>query len=235
MATVFAGVALGIQSTSTQFQDDGSISVGPLEQIEPGPAAEAGRLGMAEYFCHWTRFHAAVMIMFTDAAIELGENVKGMREIARPDELESMVLEFTESLWDDYGSKLGGIAIANGLDSSIDWMIFGRSAGAQLLQYVLAENNNWPAFGRRIADQAVSMARDGHNRRWTEFSQKLGASLGRGTSDQWAQWGLQLAMQARAMSDQSNVDWNEFASNVETQAKWLSQSMPPVDAHRTGR
>ena len=234
MATVFTGVALGFQSTSAPSTDDGSITVGPPKKIDPGPAAEAGRLGMAEYFCHWTRFHAAVMIMFTDAAIELSENVEGMRDITSPDELEALVLEFTESNWDEYGRNLGGIALANGLDSRMDWMIFGRSAGAQLFQYVLSGNNNWPAFGRRMADQAMSMARHGHDQRWIEFSRNLGTSLGRGTPEQWTQWGLQLALQARAMSEQPSVDWNEFASDVATQAKWLSKSMKPMGNRQNG-
>ena len=113
IATVLAGVALGIQSAST---DADSFSVGPPERIEEGPASQAGLLGMAEYYCHWNRFHAAVMIMFTDAAIELGEHVDAMREISPPDELESLVLEFNESNWKEYGKKLGGIGLANGLD-----------------------------------------------------------------------------------------------------------------------
>lgn len=222
IATVFAGVALGIQSAST---DADSFSVGPPERIEEGPASQAGLLGMAEYYCHWNRFHAAVMIMFTDAAIELGEHVDAMREISPPDELESLVLEFNESNWKEYGKKLGGIGLANGLDSSIDWMIFGQSAGGQLLQYVLAGNNNWPAFGNRIADQAVSLAHRGHDIKWTAFSRSLGESIGRGTPQEWNQWGLQLALQARSMAGLPSVDWNRFAKDVAQQAQWLSRSM----------
>lgn len=230
IGTAFAAVALGIQSTSADPTNDDPIVLGPPVKIESGPAAAAGRLGMAEYYCHWTRYHAAIMILFTDAAIDLNETVNAMRDIAPEGELESMVVEFTESRWEELGAKLGSITLANGLDSGVDWMIFGRSAGIQLLQYVLMENNNWPMFGTRIADQAVSMAQHGHDLRWIEFSRNLGESLGRGTPEQWSQWGRQLALQARALAIEPKIDWNQFASNVATQAKLLSKSMSPVNS-----
>ena len=232
MSTVFAGMVLGLQTASSGSTDADGITVGPPDRIDDGPASQAAFLGMAEYYCHWTRFDAAVMIMFTDAAIELGEKVKVMRDIAPEGELESLVLEFTESNWQEYGRKLGGIALANGIDASNDWMIFGRSAGGQLLQYVLSGNNNWPAFGKRMADQAMIRAKQGHDIKWTQFSRKLGESTGRGTNEEWTQWGLQLALQAREMTNQPNVDWNRFARDVAEQATWLSRSMSPREVQQ---
>ena len=229
----FAGMVLAMQTKSTHSQDQQSISVGPPKAIDPGPGAEAGRLGMAEYYCHWTRFHAAIMILFTDAAISTNSIVEGMREIKEAGVLESTVLEFTESNWDEYGSKLGTIALANGLDSSINWMIFARSAGVQMMDYVISEKNNYPLFGRNIADQAVAMARHGHDRRWMEFGKRMGDRIGRGTPEEWSQWGLQLSLQARSLADQPVVDWNEFASNAYKQAVLVSESMTPSKSSTT--
>ena len=52
-----------------------------------------------------------------------------------------------------------------------------------MLQYVLAGNNNWPAFGNRIADQAVSLAHRGHDIKWTEFWGKWHKRFGRNRTE----------------------------------------------------
>ena len=130
----------------------------------------------------------------------------------------------------EVGSEVGLLTVANGLDSTMDWILFTRAAGAQIVQRIVAGDNNWPAMGVMIADQAVHLAKAGHDRVWERFGRRVGHAVERGTMEQWSQWGLQIGMQARFQARGMRVDWNAFAADVASQANWYESKLQPRPA-----
>ncbi|MDG2424712.1 MAG: hypothetical protein P8M22_12130 [Phycisphaerales bacterium] len=226
----FLIIALITSGLVGSFQDVGpeeselQVVLLPID-VESRIQKDAAMLGLAEYNCHWTRFHADVMMKFTDISIDLSQTAESLAEGIPDEDIEKMLKEFTDSRWNDLGGEIGLLSVANGLDSSIDWILFTRSAGAQIIQRITAGDNNWPEMGSMIAQQAVAIAKSSHNRVWERFGQRVGKAVERGTLEQWSQWGLQIGMQARAHAQGMKVDWNAFASDVAAQADWFESTL----------
>ena len=228
---VVSGLALGFQEPQAQPEPPDQLTVVPIDR-DRGISQDAMMLGMGEYHCHWTRFQSSVMAMFTNASIEFSETAETFLQSVEGDDSHQLLREFTNSRWDELGSELGRIALANGLDDNVDWVDFARTAGWQLTQRIMAGENNWPYLGNMLADQAVKVAQAGQNRVWERFGRAVGSVMNRGTETQWTQWGLQVALQARARSGEPEIDWKAFGAETLEQAQWFAdrhQARPGVE------
>ncbi|MCH2133976.1 MAG: hypothetical protein MK116_09535 [Phycisphaerales bacterium] len=222
LGLALSGLALGIHDVPVE-------DIGPPvlteDQIRARIIEDVSLLGTAEYYCHWNRFRTGVMMAFTDMAIETSKVAETMRESAPGDEIVDVLREFTEAKWDDLGSRIGQMTLTNGIDDSVNWVQFARSAGGQMIQRILADENNWPYMGTFFADQAVAMAQAGQDQVWSRFGVRAGEAIGRGTEAEWLQWGRQVGLQARALTDEPTVDWTLFGTRVADQAMWFAAGL----------
>ena len=223
---VISGLAFGFQDTPAEEGPQQNLVVPPRD-VKQHILEDVKLLGMAEYHCHWTRFHADVMTKFTDISIELAGTAESFRSTIPDDDTSQLLREFTDAKWEKLGAEIGNLTLANGIDDSMNWLLFARSAGAQVVQRILAGDNNWPQMGTVIADQAVALARIGQDRIWIRFGERVGNAVERGTPEQWSQWGLQIGLQARSRTRDLQVDWEAFAADVAAQAKWFESTLEP--------
>ncbi|MAT82235.1 MAG: hypothetical protein CMJ29_11410 [Phycisphaerae bacterium] len=227
---MFIAVCLAASSLAIGFQqadpgDSELVVILPPADVEGHILNDVTMLGLAEYNCHWTRFHSDVMEKFTGLAIEFSQTAESLEDSLPGDDIQLLLKDFTQSRWSEIGSEVGLISMSNGLDSTIDWMLFSQSAGAQIVQRIAAGDNNWPAMGIMVADQAVAMAKASHDKVWERFGRRVGQAVERGTLEQWSQWGLQVGMQARFQTRGMEIDWNAFAADVATQARWFESKL----------
>ncbi|MEE2907390.1 MAG: hypothetical protein VX527_06105 [Planctomycetota bacterium] len=230
----FITIGLIISGLTVGFQNPGPEEsnlqvVLPPADLEGRIIQDAAMLGLAEYNCHWTRFHADMMMKFTDIAIEFSQTAESLEAGLPGEDMGELLRDFTKSKWDDLGAEVGLLTVANGLDSKINWILFTRSAGLQIVQRIIAGDNNWPEMGKMIADQAVDLAKSGHDQVWERFGKRVGHAVERGTLDEWSQWGLQVGMQARIHARSMKVDWNAFAADIAAQATWFESTLLPKD------
>lgn len=222
---IISGLMIGVQDAGPE--ESNLQVVRPPADVQGRIRQDVAMLGLAEYSCHWTRFHADVMIKFTNIAIEFSQTAESLEAGLPGDDIGQLLRDFTNSRWDDLGSEVGLLAISNGVDSNMNWILFTRSAGAQIIQRIAAGDNNWPEMGTMIADQAVDLAKAGHDQVWQRFGKRVGHAVERGTLEGWSQWGLQVGMQARIHARSLKVDWNAFAADIAAQAKWFEATLQP--------
>ena len=73
--------------------------------------------------------------------------------------------------------------------------------------------------------RVIAVAKASHDKVWERFGRRVGQAVERGTLEQWSQWGLQVGMQARFQTRGMEIDWNAFAADVATQARWFESRL----------
>ena len=186
----------------------------------------ATRLAQGEFAGAWSRFRIGTTMLFTDRAIEMDQQERTLVDNAAPGEaLPAMIRDFTDATWTKVGAELGRMTVANGIDSGSDWTWFAWSARDQLIQRILAGDNNWPRLGEDLSDQAMAVVRSRHDEQWQRFGEEVGQALEIGPAVSWRQWGLQVGVQARSRRGDPRIDWSAFGQEIANQARSLAENL----------
>ena len=229
VSLIVSGIVLAIQNEPDTEPSEAMTVVAiqnpaatDLDVIDRPVFEGASTLGPAEYYCYWPRFRFGAIMLMTDTCIEMNGQIQKILQSVSGDEAFKIAAEFAGVHADKINAELSRMTLANGLDNSVDWMVFSRSVCSQMIQRIIDGDDNWPHMGQMLADQAVGLVRAGQDRKWSDFGEDVGRSLQSGTTAQWRQWGHQVGLQARALVAEPKVDWEQFGRAVVQQARSMA-------------